>query len=250
MLSMDCLKLSLRNPGPCSSCKPALEKLKPVFESFVRSDVELRQRKRVLLEPRKPDKLHYRNLVARNDWIRSNLFDGLGNYRYCHASIIEVYGIGSQRLAHQRTVKCRLGLIPLVPMTKSDVVANKLEGRVVMPENQDNFKKWWPKLANTDVVNVSYPHESHGLARKTSNAAKVTVREEFLEFVDNNSQPNRRQASSFGAHFFFLPKFTRIGEPKKSEKEYADKVKHSLLCEFNRVQEESGRKTCSERSAF
>ena len=28
---------------PCTSCKPALEKLLPVFQSFVRSDIELRQ---------------------------------------------------------------------------------------------------------------------------------------------------------------------------------------------------------------
>ena len=204
----------------------------------------------MLPEPRKPDKSHYRNLVAQNQWIRSNLFDGLGNYRYCQACITAVYGIGSQRLAHQRSVKCRQGLIPLLPMTKSDVVSKKLEGRVVMPENQDNFKKWWPTLADTDVVNVSYPHEDHGLARKPSNSAKVTVHEQFLEFVDNNSQPNGRQASSYGALFYFLPKFTRIGEPKKSEKNYDEKVKQSLLCEFNRVQKESGQKTCSEQSAF
>ena len=236
--------------GPCTSCRPALEKLQPVFESFVRSDVELRHRKRVLPEPRKPDKAHYRNLVAQNEWIRSNLFDGLGNYRYCQACITAVYGIGSQRLAHQRSVKRQLGLIPSLPMTKSDVVSKKLEGRVVMPENQDNFKKWWPTLADTDVVNVSYPHEDHGLARKPSNSAKVTVHEQFLEFIDNNSQPNGRQASSYGALFYFLPKFTRIGEPKKSEKNYDKKVKQSLLCEFNRVQKESGQETCSERSAF
>ena len=161
-----------------------------------------------------------------------------------------MYGIESQRLAHQRSVKHRLGLIPLVPMTKYDVIANKLEGRVVLPESQANFKKWWPTLADTDVLNVSYPHESHGLARKPSNSAKVTVHEQFLEFVDNNSQPNGRQVSSSGALFYLLSKFTRIGEPKKSEKNYDEKVKLYLLCEFNRVQKESGRETCFERSVF
>lgn len=235
---------------PCTSCKPALEKMLDVFQSFVRSDIELRHRKRVLPEPRKPDKLHFRNLVAQNEWIRNNLFDGLGNYCYCQACITEVYGIGSQRLAHQRSVKRRQCLISLVPMTKSDVISNKLEKCVVMPDNQDNFKKWWPTLSGTDVVNVNYPHESHGLARKPSNSAKVTVREQFLEFVDQNSQPNGRQASSSGALFYFLPKLTRIGEPKKSEKNYNEKVKQSLVCEFNRVQQERGKETCSERSVF
>ena len=111
---------------PCTSCKPALEKLLPVFQSFVRSDIELRHRKRVLPEPRKPDKLHFRNLVAQNEWIRNNLFDGLGNYCYCQACITEVYGIGSQRLAHQRRVKRRQCLISLVPMMSSVINLNNV----------------------------------------------------------------------------------------------------------------------------
>ena len=234
----------------CTSCKPVLEKLLPTFQTFTRRDIELRHRKRVLPNPRKPDKQHYRNLVAQNEWIRGNLFDALGNYRYCQACISETLQVGSQRLARQRTIKRRQALIPLLPMTKSDVISNRLEEKVVMPEGQDNFKEWWPTLTETDIVNVHYPHESHGLARKPSNSAKVTVKEQFLQFVDLNSQPNGRQSSSSGALFYFLPKFTRIGAPKKSEKNYLDKVQHSLLCEFNRVQEEEGRQTCSERSAF
>ena len=75
-------------------------------------------------------------------------------------------------------------------MTKSDVISNKLEKCVVMPDNQGNFKKWLPTLSGTDVVNVNYPHKSHGLARKPTNSAKVTVREQFLEFLDQISQPN------------------------------------------------------------
>ena len=234
----------------CTDCKPVLEKLLPKFESFVCSDIELRHRKRVLPNPRKPDKLHYRNLVAQNEWIRCYLFDALGNYQYCQVCITDTFGIGCQRLAHQRSVKRRQALIPLLPMTKSDIISNHLEERVVMPEGQDNFKKWWPTLLDTDIVNVHYPHESHSLARKPSNSAKVNVQEQFHQFVDLNSQPNGRQSGSYGALFYFVRKFTRIGAPKKSEKNYADKVEHSLLCEFNRVQEEEGRKTCSDRSVF
>ena len=44
----------------------------------------------MLPEPRKPGKAHYRNLVAQNEWIHSNLFDGLGNYRYCQACTVQV----------------------------------------------------------------------------------------------------------------------------------------------------------------
>ena len=224
------------------------KKLLPTFQTFTRRDIELRHRKRVLPNPRKPDKQHYRNLVAQNEWIWGNLFDAL---RYCQACISETLQVnGSQRLARQRTIKRRQALIPLLSMTKSDVISNHLEEKAVMPEGQDNFKEWWPTLTETDIVNVHYPHESHGLARISSNSAKVTVKEQFLHFVDLNSQPNGRQSSSSGALFYFLPKFTRIEAPKKSEKNYLDKVQHSLLCEFNRVQEEEGRQTCSECSAF
>lgn len=55
--------------GPCFTCKPVLELVKP------NSDIELRHSKRVLPDPVKPDKHHYRNLVAQNEWIRSNLFE-------------------------------------------------------------------------------------------------------------------------------------------------------------------------------
>lgn len=82
---------------------------------------------------------------------------------------------------------------------------------------------------DTDVVNVRYPHESHGLARKTSNSSKKSVQDDFLQFVDLNSQPNGRNSNSFGALFYFLP---------------------TLVCEFNCVQEEEGRGKCSKRSAF
>jgi hypothetical protein len=119
-----------------------------------------------------------------------------------------------------------------------------------MPESEENFKTWWPSLVDADVVNVRYPHESHGLARKPSNSSKRSVRDDFLQFIDLNSQPNGRNSSSFGALFYFLPKFSRIGEPKKSEKNYDNKVNQSLVCEFNHVQEEEERGTCSERSAF
>lgn len=235
---------------PCPTCKPVLEQIKSNFLSLVRSDLELRHSKRVLPNPVKPDKLHYRNLVAQNEWIRSNLFDALGNYRFCQTCITSVLEIGTQRLSHQRTIKCRQVLLPLVTMTKSDIINKHLEKAVVMPDGEDNFKKWWPSLVDTDIVNVRYPHESHGLARKPSNSSKKSVQEDFLQFVDLNSQPNGRNSSSFGALFYFLPKFSRIGEPKKSEKNYNNKVRQSLICEFNRVQEEEGRGKCSDRSAF
>jgi hypothetical protein len=108
--------------GSCFTCKPVLELFKPTFQSLVRADIELRHSKTVLPNPVKPDKIHYRNLVAQNQWIRSNLFDALGNYKFCQTCINSVLEVGTQRLAHQRTIKRRLALFPLATLTKSDVM--------------------------------------------------------------------------------------------------------------------------------
>ena len=65
------------------------------------------------------------------DIIRSNLFDYVG--RYCQLVLaISVLEICSQRLSHQRSVKRRQALLPLVTMTKSDTVNMHLEELVVM----------------------------------------------------------------------------------------------------------------------
>ncbi len=98
-------------------------------------------------------------------------------------------------------------------MSKSDVAVNRLEKFVVLPDGVDNFKVWWTIVEGTDLVKVHYPHSQHGLALKPSNAEKRTVREEFLKFVDENSQPAGRNTGSARAQFYMylLPKFTRIG---------------------------------------
>ena len=231
----------------CQFCKPVLGKLKANFDSLVRTGGELRHSKRVLPEPRK---LHYRNIVAQNEWIRANLFDALGNYRYCQRCINKVLGIGTQRLAHQRAIKRREALIPVVDMTKLEVANQGLQGFVMMPEDHSNFAQWWATLEGASVVSVRFPHSSHSLARRSSNFSKRSVREDFLQFVDANSQPNGRNSSSFGAQFYFLPKYSRVGEPKKGEQGSTVKADRSVICEFNRAQAECGKEGCSERSAF
>ena len=135
-------------------------------------------------------------------------------------------------------------------LSKSEVINDRLQNFVVMPEGIDNFMQWWDTVQDTDQVKVRYPHEQHGLSRKPSNSEKPSVREDFLQFVDGNSQPNGRNIGSAGAQYYFSPKFTRVGEPTKSEKNKEEKTNHSLLCEFNRSQRERGREGCSERSAF
>ena len=96
---------------------------------------------------------------------------------------------------------------------------------------------------------MQFPHERHGLASRLSNHLKQDVMAHFLEFVDENSQPNGRQAGSYSAQFFFNPKITRIAPPREGEKNYDEKARSSLVHEFNRVQREQGRGTCGPTAA-
>lgn len=84
-----------------------------------------------------------------------------------------------------------------------------------MPEMVETaFNKWWRSMEPSATIQVRFPHERHGNAGKVSNSAKTTLREEFLEFVDANSQPNGRSADSSGPTIYFIPKFTTIQMPK------------------------------------
>lgn len=110
-------------------------------------------------------------------------------------------------------------------MSKKEVIEKNLTDFVLSEDDTLTFGAWWKTLDDDDMVEVQYPHERHGLAGRTSNHAKQVVMEQFLEFVDLNSQPNGRQASSYSAQFFFLPKFTRIATPREGEKNYSMKVR-------------------------
>ena len=112
-------------------------------------------------------------------------------------------------------------------MTKKEVLERKLTNHVLNDDETLTFGAWWKTLEEDDTVEVQYPHEQHGLAGKVSNHAKQDVMKDFLDFVDMNSQPNGRQASSYSAHFFFLPKFTRIAEPRDGEKNFDTKVNNN-----------------------
>ena len=94
-------------------------------------------------------------------------------------------------------------------------------------------------------MNVRYPHEQHGLARRISNSVKKDEKTRFLEFVDNNSQPNGRDLNSYGPTRYFLPKFTTIQAPKAGVRNYEQRLLTSLTGEFNRAQEEEGKPTVS-----
>lgn len=119
-----------------------------------------------------------------------------------------------------------------------------------MPDGIDiAFKKWWSSLPVDQNVNVRFPYGRHGLSGHMSNNAKVDAKTAFLQFVDTNSQPNRRRLDSRNPTHYLLPRFKTISAPKKSAPNYDEKVKASLVCEFNRIRTEEGKDTISDFSA-
>ena len=96
---------------------------------------------------------------------------------------------------------------------------------------------------------VSYPHERQVNAGKVSNSAKPNVMDNFLKFVDLNSQPNVRSADSHGPTHYFLSKFATIQTPKKDVANYSERVQRSVVGEFCRTQRE-GNPGCSNGSAY
>ena len=78
------------------------------------------------------------------------------------------------------------------------------------------FKKWWSSLLYDHTVNVRFPYSQHGLCSWTSNSAKVEAKEAFLQFVDDNSQPNGRRMDSQSPTHYLLPQFKTISTPKNT----------------------------------
>ena len=94
-------------------------------------------------------------------------------------------------------------------------------------------------------LEVRYPHNRHSNAGRSSNSAKTSIMQDFL---DMNSQPNGRSADSTGPTHYCLPKFTTIQMPKSGVPHY-EHVQRSLVGEFNRAQRERGRGECSNSSS-
>lgn len=177
------------------------------------------------------------------------MFDCLGNYLYCQACILKAFAISKQRLARLRKAKRDSSQEPVVEMTKQEVEGRRLGDFVVMPPHHDTaFSQWWKGISASTIVDVRYPYGIHGNAGKVSNSAKTSVLDDFLTFVDVNSQPNGRSADSTGPTHYFLPIFTTLQTPKVGVSHYQERVRRSVVGEFNRAQTECGRGTCSNGS--
>ena len=102
------------------------------------------------------------------------------------------------------------------------------------------FMMWWRGLSSSTVVQVRYPNDRHGNAGKVSHAAKTSILQDFLTFVDTNSQPNGRSSDLSGPTYYFLPKFTTLQTPKVGSSHYEERLSRSVVGEFNRAQRECG----------
>lgn len=136
------------------------------------------------------------------DWLVASVFDSMGNYLYCHVCILTAFGNSKQQLVRLRNVKQDSSQHPLVEMMKEEVEKQRLGDFVVMPLGEDMaFAKWWKGIHGTTIMNVRYTHGVHGHAGKVSNSAKRSVLDDFLTFVDENSQPNGQSSDSSGPTF-------------------------------------------------
>ena len=236
--------------GVCAQCDPVLSRHVSEFKGMVHTGSEYIRRKRIHPYPKKTEVTHYRDIVSQNNWLKSNVFDSLGNYLYCSTCIRTAFGVSPARLTRLRNVKRRECSFPTTDMSKLEVEEQRLGEYVVMPDCLDcAFKNWWRSLESSDSVKVKTPHGRHGNAGKVSHSAKTTILEKFLEFVDANSQPNGRSADSSGPTFYFSPKFTTIQMPKKGVSHYQERVSRSVVGEFNRTQRDNGLGECSNGSS-
>lgn len=135
------------NPGPSGVCgvcpqrASILSRYSSTFKEMVHQGSELKQKKSINPHPKRPDNAHYMDLVKQNEWLRSNVFNSLGNYLYCTACIRAALGVSKDRLARQHNMKCQQSQQPIV----------------------------WRSQDPSTLVEVRYPHEHHGNAGRESN---------------------------------------------------------------------------------
>lgn len=159
-------------------------------------------------------------------------------YLYYAKCIRLAFGISKQLMAWQRKTKQDSSQEPIVRMTKAEVEEKNLSEAVLPSDCDEAFSKWWRSIAPEGVLSVWYPHEHHGLAGQVSNSVKSDTSQDFLTFVDANSQPNGRSVGCYCSSHYFISKYTTIQTPKRTAKNYNHRCTTSLAGEFNWIQQE------------
>lgn len=68
--------------GVCQSCASGLSGIAAGFCKLNQQGTELKKRKSRLPHPKHPERDHYRDINAQNEWLRGNVFDAMGNYMF------------------------------------------------------------------------------------------------------------------------------------------------------------------------
>ena len=63
---------ALSSTGCCAKCRPILSRYSEIFKGLTHRGSELKKRKRLNPDPKRPDTTHYRDLNRQNEWIREN----------------------------------------------------------------------------------------------------------------------------------------------------------------------------------
>ena len=80
---------------------PILSWYTGVFKDLVHHDTELMKKKRSNPYPKPTNAVPYRDVKRQNKWLRTNVFDAMGDYMYCCECVCSSLGISKQRLANQ-----------------------------------------------------------------------------------------------------------------------------------------------------
>ena len=178
----------------------------------------------------------YRDINQQNKWLLNNVFDSYGNYIFCFSCIKNILDVGGKRLHRLRGIKRQQASVPTIRIRK-DQVSTEQTCNVVPPDTVTNVLSWWASLENNSIIELHNPPKLH---HGKSNYSKEDLLTRFLEFIDNNSQPNGRRVGSHGPLFFLNSKFDRINAPSASEAGKPDQWKRrSLVYEYVRTLEDN-----------
>jgi len=187
--------------------------------------------KNLLTKTENTEKKDHQDRSKQNQWLIDNVFDSYGNYLYCFSCIKKILGIGGTRLHRLREIKRQQANAPIIKMRKDQVSMTQIRD-IILPTNEVDILSWWTSLDEQSTVELRVPPKLH---TGKSNYHKEEILSCFLEFIDNNSQPNGRRVGSHGALHFLNSKFDRINEPLSSEEDKSEQWKRrSLVYEFNR----------------
>lgn len=100
------------------------------------------------------------------------------------------------------------------------------------------------------LLMYNIPMKSTAYLGKFQIVLRFSTKESFIKFVNNNSQANEEDVRILEPPHYLFPKFKTILEPKHNTSNYDEKVKYSLVWEFNRTQREAGRDVISSQSAL